>query len=284
MQNILLTVCRNPNRQGQGIRGPRSALTDFLAANNVSAVQIQDAYRRRQTREVERQNEDVQQAQDASSGPGTIDQDAAELNEDDMEVDDADEAQQTMKRKRKEKATIDKIKKSKKVAKEKARLNGKSGEDDLELNGNAKSKIVPGQIDNCEECNKRFTVTPYTREGPDGGLLCAKCGKVQEDAKKKKPVVKRQAVPRGRRSKAQSNMMEGYAPIGTKSLRDTCIQRVANSIEDIEDFGDIPPSLYDPLSGILSKRRVMNSRTIDLFLKPDNKRIVIYDAAGKKLL
>ena len=39
------------------------------------------------------------------------------------------------------------------------------------------SAPTPGQIENCEICNKRFTVTPYSKSGPNGGLLCPKCAK-----------------------------------------------------------------------------------------------------------
>jgi DNA repair protein RAD7 len=57
-------------------------------------------------------------------------------------------------------------------------------------------------------------------------------------------------------------------------------QEVAKNITDVEAFGDLPPTLLDRLSQILSKRRVINHQTLDLFLKPDLDRIAIYDCAS----
>lgn len=51
-------------------------------------------------------------------------------------------------------------------------------------------------------------------------------------------------------------------------------------VHDVEEFGDLPQYLLDRLSQILSKKRVITSRTIDLFLKPDVDRIAIYDCGS----
>jgi DNA repair protein RAD7 len=54
---------------------------------------------------------------------------------------------------------------------------------------------LPGQMENCELCETRFTVTAYSRAGPNGGLLCPKCSKdldkEQGDKKKKRPMAKK---------------------------------------------------------------------------------------------
>ncbi|KAL8997036.1 MAG: hypothetical protein Q9169_003577 [Polycauliona sp. 2 TL-2023] len=47
------------------------------------------------------------------------------------------------------------------------------------------SKPLPGSIENCENCETRFTVTNYSRTGPQGGLLCAVCSKLQMFQEKK---------------------------------------------------------------------------------------------------
>ena len=46
---------------------------------------------------------------------------------------------------------------------------------------------------------------------------------------------------------------------------------------DVEEFGDLPPALMNRLSQILSKRRMMTSQTLNLFLQPDFTTIDIYD-------
>ncbi|KAK4216699.1 hypothetical protein QBC37DRAFT_370799 [Rhypophila decipiens] len=37
--------------------------------------------------------------------------------------------------------------------------------------------LLPGQVGNCAACGKHFTVSPFSRNSPDGGLLCTLCGK-----------------------------------------------------------------------------------------------------------
>ena len=59
------------------------------------------------------------------------------------------------------------------------------------------------------------------------------------------------------------------------------MQSVANNIHEIDEFGDIPESLYMRLSQILSKRRVINRRTVDLISKPDRHTIDMYDCGSK---
>jgi hypothetical protein len=46
-----------------------------------------------------------------------------------------------------------------------------------EDHGNDKSKNLPDRLLNCAECAKQFTVTPYSKPGPDGGLVCNSCEK-----------------------------------------------------------------------------------------------------------
>lgn len=87
-----------------------------------------------------------------------------------------------------------------------------------------KSKPLPGQLEHCELCDKRFTVTPYSKTGPDGGLLCAKCSKEQEGQKKKDAKPKKQAVARDKRRQVQSNLLDGIVQEGAKSLGQLCIE------------------------------------------------------------
>ena len=54
-------------------------------------------------------------------------------------------------------------------------------------------------------------------------------------------------------------------------------QEVAQNINEVEEFGDLPQNLLKRLSQILSKRRILTSRTLDLFLRSDLDTIDIYD-------
>ncbi len=145
----------------------------------------------------------------------------------------------------------------------------------------AKKKPLPGQLENCEICQKRFTVTAYSKTGPDGGLLCTKCSKVQEDQRKKDQKPKKQVVSKEKRRQVQSNLLDGIVQNGSKTLQELCINEVANNIHDVEEFGDLPQSLLNRLSQILSRRRVITSRTMDLFLRPNIESIDIYDCGSK---
>ena len=87
-----------------------------------------------------------------------------------------------------------------------------------------KKTPLPGQLENCELCDKRFTVTPYSKTGPDGGLLCTKCSKEQEAARKKDAKPKKQAVSRDKRRHTQSNLLDGIVLGGSKSLEQLCIE------------------------------------------------------------
>lgn len=86
-----------------------------------------------------------------------------------------------------------------------------------------KTKLRPGQFDNCELCEKRFTVTAYSKTGPHGGLLCQKCSKEMADEEKKvKP--KKAAPAKKTRRQAQSNLLDGFVQRGAPKLLEVCIR------------------------------------------------------------
>lgn len=59
------------------------------------------------------------------------------------------------------------------------------------------------------------------------------------------------------------------------------LQKVAENIDDVEEFGNLPPPVMHRLSQILSRRRAVTPRTLDLFLRPEHKEINIYDCASE---
>ncbi|KAL9605119.1 MAG: hypothetical protein Q9219_000053 [cf. Caloplaca sp. 3 TL-2023] len=253
------------------IRGPQSALTDFLASNNISAAQISADYERRQ-------REAQQQADQEAAANGTI----AEEEEEEQQPDDRTEtALQKKKRKRAEEKALAKIKENKSSKKQKKGKKGDPDGDDSDgvFGMYSKSKPLPGQLENCEKCEKRFTVTPYSKTGPEGGLLCVKCSKEQETQRKKDEKVKKEAAPRGRQRQKQSNLLDGIVHDGAVSLQDLCIKTIADNVHDVEEFGDMPQNLLKRLSEIFSKRRVLTTRTLDLFFRPNMEIVEISDCA-----
>ena len=124
----------------------------------------------------------------------------------------------TKKRKRSEKDTIEKIKKSKSSKKPVKKPKKKDSDDDdsdfdVGKEMYKKSRPAPGQFEHCEICSKRFTVTPYSKEGPDGGLLCTPCGKeLAKDAKSEKKAANKGAG-RPKRRKVESDRLDGIAVV-----------------------------------------------------------------------
>lgn len=188
------------------------------------------------------------------------------------------------KRKRDQDEAIAKIKKGKearKKAHKKKKNKGSDDESDFEdvLNMAKKAPPMPGQLKNCDICEKRFTVTPYSKVGPDGGLLCTPCGKAMakdlkdEEKAKKKPVVRK-----GRR-KLESNRLDGMMQRGPKTLQQLCIEMLAKHSEDIDELGEMPEGVMNRISEIFSKKRAMNSTTMKLFLQPDMDTVAIHEAA-----
>ncbi|KAM0523217.1 hypothetical protein ACHAPE_001711 [Trichoderma viride] len=178
---------------------------------------------------------------------------------------------------------LDKIKASK--AFKKRKKNAADDDDDEYDDEIAKaifeerSAPLPGQMENCEICGKRFTVTPYSVAGPDGGLLCAPCGreiaKEREGPPKKKP--RKQAGGVGSRRTLQSRMLDG--DVGTKSLATLCVQTLAKNVDLAESLGDLPEHLIDKIARIFSKRRLLKPDTLPLFTQPTTEVLHIYDGA-----
>ncbi|GKZ51081.1 hypothetical protein AbraIFM66951_004896, partial [Aspergillus brasiliensis] len=238
-------------------------------SNNISAAQIQQDHSTR-LRQFERR---------AAAERREVDLDDDDDDDDDEYQNPDESAADKKKRKRKEAVALAKIKKSKEFARRKAQgAGGSDDDDDIAREMMYKdSQPFAYQLENCETCGKRFTVTPYSKAGPHGGLLCAKCSKELADDNKK-PKANRRGPRSGRRQK-QSNLLDGLAQPGAPSLAEMCTKKVADNINDIEEFGDLPPQLLHRLSQILCKRRVLTSRTLNLFLRSELKFVDIYDAA-----
>ncbi|KAK7432373.1 UV-damaged DNA-binding protein rad7 [Neonectria magnoliae] len=147
-----------------------------------------------------------------------------------------------------------------------------------------RSAPLPGQMENCAICDKRFTVTPYSVAGPDGGLLCAPCGrqaaKEQQGAPKKKPRKQTAAAAGGvgRRRALQSRILDGQ--VGTKSLVTLCVQTLAKNVDLADSLGDLPDHLIDKIARMFSKRRLLRPDTLPLFVQPTTESLHIYDGAN----
>lgn len=190
-------------------------------------------------------------------------------------------AERSRKRKRNQDEAIAKIKKGKEV-KKKAQKKKKGSDDESEfedmMDMYKKAKPLPGQLENCELCSKRFTVTPYSKAGPDSGLLCTPCGKEMVKDAKAQQKASKPVVRKGRRN-IESNRLDGMTVRGPKTLQQLCIEKLAKHSEDIDELGEMPENIMNRISEIFSKKRAMNSTTMKLFLQPDMERVAIHEAA-----
>lgn len=136
----------------------------------------------------------------------------------------------------------------------------------------------PGQISHCAECGDRFTVTTYSKAGPNGeGLLCAKCGKKVGAKDKDKPAPKKRAAKRTKRDLTRT-LLDG-AQTGAGTLKSYCIKLVANFIDHVDELGDISTHDMDQICQIISRNRSLNSSTLKLFLTPQTTKLCLYDCA-----
>jgi len=141
----IVMIGRHAVRRNRGIRGPQSALTDFLASHNISANQIRlDADRRRQQALASRD----QNGDDAGEGPSNANVATATATSDGDEGED-DSKTKTTKRKRAQQKAIDKIKASKKFQKRKKHLPDSDDEEGLIQELLKNSGPQPGQMANC---------------------------------------------------------------------------------------------------------------------------------------
>jgi DNA repair protein RAD7 len=244
-------------------------------ANNISAQEIRDSYRDR----VQQAEQDAAAAGDNGEGPSN----AGEAAEEDLQAESsAMAAERTRKRKRNQDEAIAKIKKGKEAKKKSSKKKKKGPDDESDedfMDMYKKAKKLPGQLENCELCDKRFTVTPYSQAGPEGGLLCTPCGKeLKKEVKAQEKAKKAPVVRKGRR-KLESNRLDGLTARGPKSLQQLCIEKLAKHSEDIDELGEMPENIMNKISEIFSKKRAMNSTTMKLFLQPDMHSVAIHEAA-----
>jgi DNA repair protein RAD7 len=250
-----------------------SALTrPVWQSHNISARQIRDEadLRRQQAaRQTQQNGSNEDGAASPEAGPSRRSSNRRETDGN------------TSHKKKEEMKTIAKIKESKAFKKRKKQAVDSDDEDEIaRAIFEERHAPLPGQMENCEICDKRFTVTPYSVAGPKGGLLCPPCGKQvakEREGQPKKKASRKQTGGIGSRRVIQSRMLDG--DIGIKSLATLCVQTLAKNVDMAESLGDLPEHLIDKIARIFSKRRLLRPETLPLFLQPTTEMLHIYDGA-----
>jgi DNA repair protein RAD7 len=248
-----------------------------LKSHNISASRIREEAetRRRQAATEQRDNEDA----DAEQTVPIL----AESSTSTRQSVRNGTGEQSKKKNQEEKA-LEKIKKSKSFKKRKRNAVDSEDDDDIaRAIFEERGAPAPGQMENCAMCDKRFTVTPYSVAGPEGGLLCAPCGrqvaKEQQQGQTKKKARKPTAASGvGRRRTIQSRILDG--DVGTKSLATLCVQTLAKNVDLADNLGDLPEHVIDKIARMFSKRRLMKPETLPLFSQPNTETLRIYDGAN----
>ncbi|KAG5925900.1 hypothetical protein E4U42_003830 [Claviceps africana] len=271
-----------PKSKSKSGRGSKADSKYQRASHNISARQIRDEaeQRRAEANRRSRRNGDTSSADQAEAEVVVVESSAAG---DQSSAARNGAGTSASRRRTTERKTTDKIKASKSSKKRKKHDNDDSDDENEIARAifQARHVPLPGQMENCAICEKRFTVTPYSVADPDGGLLCAPCGR--EVAKerqglqpKKKP--KKQTGGVGSRRSMQSRILDG--DVGTKSLATLCVQTLAKNVDMAESLGDLPEHLIDKIARIFSKRRLLRPETLPLFVQPTVESIKIYDGAN----
>ncbi|KAK0453698.1 RNI-like protein [Armillaria borealis] len=264
------------------VRGPTSALTEFLRDSGITATTIA---RRAAT------------ANRPAAGPSNAPEEADDVEADQEDVaqvprrrtrgnrrsgyvsDELDEPASPAKKQKLSKAAEAKLKKAKKSKK-----TDKDDEDEDEdtytalprsmfPTAGSSSKPAVGSFDICATCEKQYTVTKYTMAANSGtGYLCHPCAKSSGTDPFKKPTVPRKRKPAA--AKRVVNYEERLFP----SLASLCIQIISRYIDDIEALGDIGVLNMEAISKAISKNRSLTSTNAQLFYGPENTVLTLYDA------
>ncbi|KAG2118288.1 RNI-like protein [Suillus cothurnatus] len=289
------------SRRGNNVRGPTSALTEFLRESGINLTTI--------ARRVATQNQPESQSQDPSvAGPSNSGGNVEDVPEEEQseenaprvsngrrgrgrntgyasdELDEPAEESPVKKRKStKGRATPAAKAKAKKKAKDDGEYEG-SSEDEYRamsknlwsVGGNGSPKPPPGSFETCARCEKQFTVTKYTMAAnPPPGYLCHQCAKASGTDPFKKP-----AVPRKRVNATEKRDVVSYQERRFPSLAAMCIELITRYIDDVEALGDIGAVNMDEIAKALSKNRGLTPQNAHLFYNVLNKKLRFYDATN----
>ncbi|KAJ6508101.1 RNI-like protein [Mycena vulgaris] len=256
-----------------GIRGPTSALTDFLRSTGITPTTIA----RRVATQAAAQPQP--EAGPSNSRPSTRRNTSHRDVDEGYASDNLDEPESPPKKKKLTKAAEAKLKaKAKKKKKDEDEDYDEDEDAYTALSKSAFSGPKPavGSFADCATCEKQFTVTKYTMAAnPGPGYLCHPCAKASGTDPFKKA-----AAPRKRKTPAEKRSLVHIEERSFPSLVSICIDVVARHIDDVEAFGDIGALNMEAISKALSKNRSLTSDNAPLFYGAENTRLALYDATN----
>ncbi|KAG7096904.1 hypothetical protein E1B28_004309 [Marasmius oreades] len=270
------------------VRGPTSALTEFLRASGITPSTVA----RRAT-----QNQSVPGPSNTSGEPPSVDETsitrrtskrgrrARSGRAGGYASDELDELESPPKKSKivesQGKGKGNSIKRKKKATK-KGDDDEYEDEDEDAYNALSKSmwanpgpysKPAIGSFEQCAKCEKQFTVTRYTIVTADGtGSLCHPCAKSSGTDPFKKSAVRKRKQPTEKRKVVYFE--EKRFP----SLVSVCIDIISEYIDDIEAFGDVGAMNTEAISKAIAKNRRLTPDNAHLFYGAHHTLLTFYDA------
>lgn len=257
---------QDSNEDGRDVQGPSSALTSFLREQGISAESVRIRYEenvRREQEMVERQNQlNEQQATEGNGESVEGLPDNADIDSDE-EVYEGDEE-------------VERIKQLARM--KKRRLNDDDSANGNNANDDSNREDSVGKT-YCLECDREFIVSVYSRrEEKYGriGYLCPGCTKI---AIRRERITRRKELDARKRRKKVAEALLDRRQYAHPSLQDLCIKIISDNIDQVDLLGDIGISNKQKISRILSKKRSLDSRTMQLFLDPSLKELSFWDCS-----
>ncbi|CCG21341.1 Rad7 protein [Candida orthopsilosis Co 90-125] len=299
-------------KKSGGVKGPSSALTEFLKSEGIT-----DAFRQRRAREAEVAATTTNTTtQETTPDAGGSDE---ESQRDDTPIENSSGAgspvvsrrasrrQSSTPTRREEDEDDDEIIQMRKAAKRKLRAarrgaNGSSHKrglpgggsdsnddssddsnvdddysDDADDLTNANMKGF-GDQDTCVDCGDKFELSVYSRFIKEkSGYLCDSCNKVLKERERR---ARTNQLNARKKRKRVAQALLNRTTVKIPKLQDVCIKKITQNIEDVDVLGDIGQVNLNKISSILSKNRSLNDKTISLFLSPDLKNISFWDCSN----
>lgn len=250
-------------QEASAIRGPNSALTEFLRQQGISAEQIRQ-------RHLERLGGDgvipagVETIEEESTTT-TVDA-TPELSQEEEEPDE-EELEIRIAARRKRRAAGDK---------NDDEYTDSEPEDDAGTREPSRRKVV-GEPENCAQCFNKFVINVYSKLSHTGGYICPDCMKLQQETER--ALKKNQMVARKKRQKLAVALLDRQ-DVKFPSLQDIAIKKVTERIYDVEDLGDIGDINMRKIAKILCRSRSLDDNTLKLFLDSQTMKLQFWDCSA----
>ncbi|KAJ2008743.1 UV-damaged DNA-binding protein rad7 [Coemansia thaxteri] len=169
---------------------------------------------------------------------------------------------------------------ARKTAKKKKKKQDSDSELDEGLNRGSARK--GGRMRECAACGRRFLRRGAGEEGEEGEGVCPQCVRSRDRGAAPKPSAPRPSAPkpsgpsrRPRLKKAAGGLLEADARL--TSLQDLCVRAIAQHVDRVDSLGDVSAPSLRRLCRIVSKMRVLDARTLGLFLGAERTAVELFD-------